>query len=234
MNEAGPFASPPRACRGGSPRRVGLRRAGADRHAPRSPAASPCAPRRSRAATSTTPCVLTGTLRPRAQVQVVAEVQARLLKVRARRGGRVGRGRDPGRARRHRLPPVPRPGQGRPGRGRGQPQPRPGREGARREPAEDRRHHRQGPPVGAGGAAGGRGVAGPGPGRGGDRRPAARPHADQGALRRARGEAPSPTPARCSRAARRSSPSWTTRCWSSAPRCRRPTTARPRWGPRWT
>ena len=49
--------------------------------------------------------MLTGTLRPRAQVQVVAEVQARLLRVVRDEGMSRGRGRDPGPPRRHRLSP---------------------------------------------------------------------------------------------------------------------------------
>ena len=148
-------------------------------------------------------------------------------------GARVGRGRDPGRPRRHRLPPRPRP------RARPRwPWPRPtgprrGREGARRQPAEDRRHHRQGPPGGAGGPAGGRGASWPrSRAEVAIAAPAARAH------RRSRRPSPAawpsawPTRARCSPPARRSSPSWTTPCSSSAPPCPPATTARSAWARR--
>ena len=94
------------------------------------------------------------------------------------------RGRDARGARRHRLSPAERPRAGGARRRRGQPRPRARREGARGQPAEDGRHHRQGPPLGAGGAAGGGGLGRPGARRGRDRRAAVRAHAGQGALRR--------------------------------------------------
>ena len=118
---------------------------------------------------------LTGTLDPRAQVTVVPEVSARARaraqeRRRSRRAAaqllavlddtdfRLARDRAKAHAR----------------RGRGEPCARPGREGSRRQPAEDRRHHRQGSSVGAGGRAGGRGVARAGAQRAGDCRAAAR------------------------------------------------------------
>ena len=88
---------------------------------------------------------------------------ARLLRVLKDEGARVAAGEIAGRARRDRLPPQPRARPGRPGRGGGEPGPRRRREGARGQPAQDGRHHGQGPPVRAGRTPGRGGVAGPGP-----------------------------------------------------------------------
>ncbi len=64
-----------------------------------------------------------------------------------------------------------------------------GGRGSRRQPAEDRRHHRQGSPGRAGGRSGGRSVRRAGAHRAGDCRTAARAHAGQGAACRAHRQA---------------------------------------------
>ena len=164
--------------------------------------------------------MLTGTLRPRAQVaaggggQRAARRASCATRARASRPGELA-----GRARRDRLPPEPRAGQGGAGGGRGQPQPRARREGARRQSLlktggitdkdtcprrsrcrwRRRRWRRRKAETR-------------------DRGAAARAHRDPGALRAAAWRSATPTPARCSpNGHARSSPWWTTPCSSSGP-----------------
>ena len=169
-------------------------------------------------ATSTTTLVLTGTLRPRAQVQVVAEVSARLMRVVQRRGQpRRSAGDAPGRARRDRLPPEPRAGQGGAGGGGGQP-------GATRVAEKERADNL----LKTGGitdkdhlsAQVGLQVAeaarGPGAGGGRDRGAAARARGGPGALRRAAWRSATPTPGAMLAAGTPAlHASWTTPCSSS-------------------
>ena len=123
---------------------------------------------------------LTGTLNPRSEVTVVPEIAARLERVLKTEGDRVGRGellavlddadfrlsRD--RAKAH-LDVA-----------RGQPRTRASRAGSRRQPGEDRRHHRQGSSCGQGRGAGRRCVGVPGEERARDYRAADGTHAHNG------------------------------------------------------
>ena len=133
---------------------------------------------------------LTGTLDPRSQVTVVPEISARLERVLKTEGDRVGRGEllavldDAD----FRL--VARSREGPTRRGRGQSRSRYGGKRTRRQPGQDRRHHRQGSSCGAGRRAGRRCIACTSAQRARNRRAAGGPNADHGADQRPDREAP--------------------------------------------
>ena len=152
---------------------------------------------------------LTGSLEPRAQVPVVAEVAARLMRVLKDEGDRVAQGAviavlddSDFRLARDRAKAALDLAEANRAHARV-------RRGSRRQPPEDRRHYRQGSPGRAGGRSGGRCVPRAGAHRAGDCRTAARAHAGQGAAFWAHRQAQRPMRARCSRSGARSSRSWT-------------------------